>query len=117
MPYTADDLVLEVAQRLGVAPDGQGAEPESAEKIRRVLRAVVGDLDARGVYAFPDLDAIPDAPFLHLADVVAGRVYGNLGIGAEQGMELTAKEQAGEMKLRRLNALPYSRASARPLFF
>lgn len=116
MSYDQDDLVLEAAQRLGVAPDGGPAEPESAEKIRRALPAIVNDLHAQGVFAFNDLDDIPEKAFLYLADVVAWKTSGAVGTGADPA-QLAAVAQSAEMKLRRLSALPFSGVTARPLFF
>jgi len=79
MPKTTNELISRALTVLRVAAAGQPIAAEDAEVVRAVLPGIVADLAARGVAHVPNLDAIDDAAFLPLADIVATRIATDFG--------------------------------------
>jgi hypothetical protein len=91
MPKTTNDLISRVLTVLRVAAAGQPIAAEDADVVRAVLPGVVAGLAARGVACIASLEAIDDAVFLPLADIVAARVAADYG--AEPMDPLPAEQQ------------------------
>lgn len=117
MSPTSADLVQRIAERLGAVGDGQPVEAEDAKKIRDALPSIVADLDLRDVGTFPNLDAVPLAAFLYLADIAASQLSSDFGLPQDEIVTLASRAQAAEGKLRQHRSLPYSGAPARAVYF
>jgi hypothetical protein len=68
--------------------------------VDEVLPSIVGDLNARSIATVADLGAIPGAWLPSLADIAAEFVKGRFGVSPERSLELTARAQAAERKLK-----------------
>ena len=93
MPRTTNDLIRRVLGLLEVVAAGQPVAAEDAELVRATLPSVLADLSARGIAAVADTDAIDDAVFLPLAEIIAGAVAADFGVAAPD-------RSAAELRLR-----------------
>lgn len=100
MSKTQADLVLAIAENLGVVAAGQSVSAEDSEVIVRRLSPKNEELNARAICYIPDLDDIEDAFFLPLASVMAAELAGAFGIVGSQKQALDAAAIKGEAALR-----------------
>lgn len=117
MAYDTARLVRDVAERLGVAGDGQPVDPDDEARIRNSLTEVVEDLHARDVFSFADLEDIEPAAFGHLAAIVASSVSDRFSVDDALAARLGGRAQVAEMKLRVITALQFSGATTSALFY
>ncbi|WP_046865927.1 hypothetical protein [Microvirga massiliensis] len=100
MPRTTNDLIRRVLGLLEVVAAGQPVAVEDAELVRATLPSVRADLSARGVAVVADTDAIDDAAFLPLAELVAAAVAADFGVAAPDRsaaeLRLRAQQPTGE---------------------
>ena len=100
MAKTQAELVLAIAENLGVVAAGQSVSAEDNEVIVRRLEPKNEELNARAICYIPDLDDIDDAFFLPFAAVMAAELAGAFGIIGSQKQALNAEAIRGEAALR-----------------
>ena len=100
MAKTQAELVLAIAENLGVVAAGQSVSAEDNEVIVRRLEPKNEELNARAICYIPDLDDIDDAFFLPFAAVMAAELAGAFGIIGSQKQALNAEAIKGEAALR-----------------
>lgn len=117
MAYDTARLVRDVAERLGVAADGQPADPDDEVRIRNSLTEVVEDLHGRDVFSIADLEDIEPGAFGHLAAIVASHVSDRFSTDDALAARLAGRAQVAENKLRIIKALPASGGTHAALFY
>lgn len=100
MSKTQAELVLAIAENLGVVAAGQGVSAEDNEVIVRRLQPKVEELNARAICYITDTDDVDDAIFLPFASVMAAELAGAFGIVGSQKQALDAAAIKGEAALR-----------------
>lgn len=100
MAKTQAELVLAIAENLGVVAAGQSVSAEDNDVIVRRLEPKNEELNARAICYIPDLDDIDDAFFLPFAAVMAAELAGAFGIIGSQKQALNAEAIKGEAALR-----------------
>lgn len=117
MPYTRDDVVRSVAERLGLAGDGQSLSLSDDATIRDNLDGIVAELIARGVVDYVDLDAPEDGLFPHLCAIFANEVADQFGVDDAMAARLAGRALVGERRIREIMSLPYSGATQAALYY
>jgi hypothetical protein len=80
---TRSELIFQAAKRLGILAAGQSLAAEDFDDIDALLEPLVQELAARRIYALGDAEAIEDAAFLSLADLLALEAAPIFGLTAE----------------------------------
>jgi len=100
MAKTQADLVLAIAENLGVVAAGQSVSAEDNIVIVRRLQPKNEELNARAICYIPDLDDIDDAFFLPFAAVMASELAAAFGIIGGQKTQLNQEATKAEAALR-----------------
>jgi len=100
MARTQAELVVAIAENLGVLAAGQSVSAEDNVVIVRRLQPKNEELNARAICFIPDLDDIEDAFFLPFAAVMAAELAGAFGIIGSQKQALDAAAVNAERTLR-----------------
>lgn len=102
MARTKTDLVYKALFNLGVTPSGQTPGVEEYNAVLDLVDGVIEDLIERDIYYLVDVDAIPEAPFIHIAHVLAYAAAPEFGAAGD--VSLAAKAQKAEMDLQKYAA-------------
>lgn len=77
------ELIHQAAKRLGILAAGQSLAADDYGDIDALLEPLVEELAARRIFALGDTEAIEDAAFLSLADLLALKAAPSFGLTAE----------------------------------
>jgi hypothetical protein len=97
MARTRTDLVNKALYNLGVTPSGQTPGIEEYNTVNDLVDGVIEDLIERDIYYLVDVDAVPVAPFIHIAHILAYVAAPEFGAAGDAS--LAAKAQKAEMDL------------------
>lgn len=104
---TQEQLISRVLQRLGVlGADGQTPSAEDAATVRAEIGPVMSDLAARSIYAWGDPDQFEDAPFVHVAVIIANSLARDFGSQPSEQDRLLAESRLRELKAVALSGQP-----------
>jgi len=92
MPYTSTQLVNTVALDLNVIGVGDPLAAEDEELLARRCRALIADLQNRGVLYLPDVEQIADGLFEPLVAALAMRLGPGYGRSPATALEIEAAE-------------------------
>jgi hypothetical protein len=88
---TSTDLINEALANLGVLSAGQAVDPEDTNYVSEKLDGIVRKLAALEIVYVADINNIPGAWFVDLADIVAGECANKFGATPEDVVKLTQK--------------------------
>lgn len=97
---TRSELVTKILEKLGVLPEGQTPVVEDSQRVDRNLPSLIAELAGREIVYVTDLEQIPEAWFLSLADVAAWELRNEFGIIGEALVALKDANDTGIMKLK-----------------
>lgn len=103
MTKTRDDLVRKALDVLGVAAVGQPVETEDYDKVNGEVDTLIDALSELEIVYVGDIDAIPNAWFKALADILAEECKSEFGLTAEDVVRLEAARTTAEGRLRVMN--------------
>jgi hypothetical protein len=112
MPKTSDDLVREALSIIGAAPAGQPVAAEDAALVRGKIGPKLAELASRRILYVADHDAIDDAAYLILADLLAAEIAPDFGLPRD-----LERIVANERRLRSLHCQDPVEARANPDYF
>jgi hypothetical protein len=92
---TREDLIRRALDKLGVIGAGQNPAQEDVKLLDGAIVPMLSDLAARSVYGFGDPDQIEDAPFEHLATLLANATARDFGKAEDE-----TTRQMAEARLR-----------------
>ncbi|KQO88885.1 hypothetical protein ASF36_23960 [Methylobacterium sp. Leaf90] len=115
MPYTRQDLITLVLQNVGVLAAGQEASIEDRAAVNLRIGPKLAELAKREIIAGLNADALDDAVFLHVADIIASACRVPFGITGNKAEVLTAAAAEAEASLKILSR-QYSPTAAADAF-
>lgn len=98
MSKTSAQLVARALNKLGAVGAGQAPSAEDAALVEDEIAPLMDDLMVRGIYAWGDPDAIDDAAFLHVADLLANSVARDFGRQQDETLRLMAEKRLRELE-------------------
>lgn len=115
MAYTRQDLITLVLQNVGVLAAGQEASIEDRAAVNLRIGPKLAELAKREIIVGLEADALDDAVFLHVADIIAFACRVPLGITGSKAEVLTAAAVDAEASLKALSR-QYSTTAATGAF-
>jgi hypothetical protein len=112
MPRTSDDLIREALSIVGAAPAGQPVAAEDAALVRNRIGPKLAELASRRILYVADREAIDDAAYLMLADLLAAEIGPDFGLPRDLDRIV-----ANERRLRSLQWQDPVEARADPDYF
>lgn len=94
------DLIEKILEKLGVLPEGMQPEVEDSARIDRNLPSLINELAAREIVYVADLENIPDAWFLSLAQICAYEMRNEFGVSGDFEGMLRAGAAEGQDKIK-----------------
>lgn len=97
---TRVDLVIKILEKLGVLPEGQTPAVEDTVRVDKNLPSLMAEFAGREIVYVSDLDNIPEAWFLALADMGAWELRSEFGVTGELLATLQGGNDSAIMKLK-----------------
>lgn len=95
---TREQLINRTAEKLGILASGQTLSAEDTRIINDQIVPILSDLDVRGIYGFGSPDYIDDAPFEHLAGILANALAEDFGLVNDDTKRLYCERRLRELQ-------------------
>lgn len=102
---TTVELVNKVLSNIGVLGEGQTASAEARASVTAAINPVVAQLSAGMVVDITDINAISNAYFFQLADIVADALKEDFGVTGDDAAVLMSAAKDGERRLKNLTRI------------
>lgn len=90
---TREELISRALNKLGVIGAGQAPAAEDMALLNDAIVPLLSDLAARSVYGLGDPDNIEDAPFEHLATLLANATARDFGKNEDETVRALAEQR------------------------